>query len=463
VSPTSSEASVFERQFDAVVAALPSLVGPGFEWALEFRAEASDFVRFNHALVRQAGQVRRALATLRLCQDSRHSAQQIALSGELSEDRARVAAALESLVQRMPGLAPDPFGRLETRPVRSRRVERGLGGALAAGPSLGQALTGEAARTLVHDVLTQARGSDLVGLLASGPRARGVANSHGVLHWHEVDGFTLDFSLHHLGRAAKASMHGRDWSAERFAAQFERLQVDHQRLERPACAVQTGRVRAFLAPPAVDALLGLAAWGGFAASDRRSRRSPLQRLVDREVELSPRVTLWDDVRSSDAPAFNADGFERAAPLPLIEHGRDVGACCNTRTAIEFGLEQTGADGEQPEALHMASGELAQEDVLRVLGTGLYVNRLWYLNWSDRQSARSTGMTRFATWWVENGVVRGPVEPVRFDDSLFQMLGANLEALTRDRETIADDSTYDERSLRTACVPGLLINDWRLVS
>ena len=37
-----------------------------------------------------------------------------------------------------------------------------------------------------------------------------------------------------------------------------------------------------------------------------------------------------------------------------------------------------------------------------LDTGIYVNNLWYLNYSDRPAGRITGMTRFATLWVEEG-------------------------------------------------------------
>ena len=41
-------------------------------------------------------------------------------------------------------------------------------------------------------------------------------------------------------------------------------------------------------------------------------------------------------------------------------------------------------------------------VLRTLDTGLYIGNLWYLNFSDRSACRLTGMTRFASFWVEGG-------------------------------------------------------------
>ena len=457
----------FEQQFESLAQAMPKLAGHDAQWSLEFRAEASDFVRLNQGAIRQPGHVRRTLATIRLLEGQRHASRVVALSGEEAEDQSRLARAVAGLRSGLPSLAEDPLCQIETAPSRSRRVER------MASPNGAQGVAqdsrpGDAARAIIEQVVSQTRGLDFVGILAAGPRARGLINSHGVHHWHEVDGYSFDFSLHHdqgelRGRAAKASMHGRTWQADAFAQRLEQLRQDHALLARPARAAPTGNVRAFLMPAAVEALLGLMSWGGFSASDRMARRSPLQRLVEGEVSLSDQISIWDDVRASDASGFNAEGFRRVTPLSLIERGRDAGACCNPRTSIEYGVAHTGADGEQPEALIMAAGEIETQEAMRALGTGLFVNRLWYLNWSDRQSARMTGMTRFATWWVENGEAVGPVDPMRFDDSIYRTFGEALEGLTTGRDMIGDDSTYDERSLKTALVPGALLSSWRLVS
>lgn len=67
---------------------------------------------------------------------------------------------------------------------------------------------------------------------------------------------------------------------------------------------------------------------------------------------------------------------------------------------------------------MAGGSLEQARILEALDTGLYIGNLWYLNYSDMPAARLTGMTRFATFWVENGQIRAPVSTMRFDDSLY---------------------------------------------
>ena len=55
--------------------------------------------------------------------------------------------------------------------------------------------------------------------------------------------------------------------------------------------------------------------------------------------------------------------------------------------------------EAAESIDMAAGELTQDTLLTQLDTGIYINNLWYLNYSDLAACRMTGMTRFATFWV----------------------------------------------------------------
>ena len=70
----------------------------------------------------------------------------------------------------------------------------------------------------------------------------------------------------------------------------------------------------------------------------------------------------------------------------------------------------------------------------------------------------TGMTRFATFWVENGAIVAPVNVLRFDDTLYRLLGSKLEALTVETELLLDADTYGERGLRSARLPGALVSE-----
>jgi predicted Zn-dependent protease len=67
------------------------------------------------------------------------------------------------------------------------------------------------------------------------------------------------------------------------------------------------------------------------------------------------------------------------------------------------------------------------------------------------------MTRFATFWVENGKVVAPVNVLRFDDTLYRMFGVNLEALTAERELLLESNTYGSRMLTSVTLPGALVS------
>jgi predicted Zn-dependent protease len=71
------------------------------------------------------------------------------------------------------------------------------------------------------------------------------------------------------------------------------------------------------------------------------------------------------------------------------------------------------------------------------------------------------MTRFASFWVEDGRIRAPLEVMRFDDSAYRVLGENLEALTRERDLVPDADTYGERSTVSMRTPGALVRDFAL--
>ena len=157
-----------------------------------------------------------------------------------------------------------------------------------------------------------------------------------------------------------------------------------------------------------------------------------------------------------APGFQGEGFVKPPRVTLIEQGWLRDALVSPRSAKEYGLV-ANAGGEGPEALELCPGTLESGAIPGALDTGVYVGNLWYLNFSDRPAGRITGMTRFATFWVERGRIVAPITPMRFDDTIYRMLGENLAELTRERELLPDASTYGERSTSSSHLPGALIS------
>ena len=78
------------------------------QFTLSYAAESSAFVRFNHAKVRQAGQVQQANVGLKLIDDGRHADLQITLSGDPEADLQRLAEGLQQLRETLPLLPQDP-------------------------------------------------------------------------------------------------------------------------------------------------------------------------------------------------------------------------------------------------------------------------------------------------------------------------------------------------------------------
>jgi len=60
--------------------------------------------------------------------------------------------------------------------------------------------------------------------------------------------------------------------------------------------------------------------------------------------------------------------------------------------------------------------------------------------------------------VEDGRIVAPVNVLRFDDTLYRMLGENLEALTNETELLLDSTSYGSRVLSSAALPGALVKE-----
>ncbi|MBU0956625.1 MAG: hypothetical protein KKI09_14455, partial [Spirochaetes bacterium] len=67
------------------------------------------------------------------------------------------------------------------------------------------------------------------------------------------------------------------------------------------------------------------------------------------------------------------------------------------------------------------------------------------------------MTRFACLWVENGSIVGPIKDMRWDESLYNMLGAKLEAVTKERHLQVENMTYEQRAVGGSLLPGILVD------
>lgn len=415
-------------------------------YTTSFAAEESDFVRFNRSAVRHAGCVTQRGLSIDLINGRKHSGGHVSLSGDAEEDLSRIGRLLAMLREQITFLPDDPYLLYSTTGPSTEKRHRGklpdANGALA-------------------EIQRAGRGRDLVGFYAAGPTYAGFANSFGQRNWHESESFSFDWSFYHeTDKAVKASYAGFEWKPQELERIVRRTTEQVVMIAKPARTIDPGSHRVYLAPTALDELIGLLSWGGFSLRAHRNKATPLLRMISEGARLDPRIDVCENTGEGIAPNFGSAGFLRPERVSLIEHGVYRDCLVSARSAAEFGAPTNGASaGEAPESVEVGAGDVSADQVLGVLHTGIYVSNLWYLNFSDRNACRMTGMTRFATFWVQNGVVQAPIRVMRFDETLYRMFGEKLVGLTREREFLLDPGTYGQRSTRSARLPGAIIDDF----
>ena len=435
---------------DLVTAATAGLVGDEVLLA-NISGERTDFIRLNNNHVRQAGSVDQRRLTVDLIEGRRHVAGGITLTGERSTDDARIATLLAQL-------------REQRRHRRRRSVP-----ALQRHPGVDRAhrtrddpRAGRGAERHPHKV---AVGHDLVGIYAAGDTFAGFGNSLGQRNWFQTATFNLDWCFYlEADKAAKNLYAGFDWSDELFERKVDWSTRQLAALGRAPINLTPGEYRTYLAPRAMEELVQLMSYyGAFGRRAHETRQTPLLRMVVDDVALSPMVSIAEDTAGGVAPNFQSAGFIRPDSVPLVVDGRYADTLVSPRSAQEYGVPTNGAgDGEFPESLALAPGTVSAENVSEALGSGLFVGNLWYTNFSDRAACRTTGMTRFATFWIDEGEIVAPVNVLRFDDTAFHLLGDKLEGLTDEAEVLLDASTYVERSTNSNRLPGALVTAMRFV-
>lgn len=437
------ESSALETTFDRLVTALMAELQTEEHLKLQLIGEQSQFVRFNHAKVRQTGCVSDGQLHLTLMQQQRNAFREIPFTGDWETDWQQAQLALADLRQEVPQLPEDPYLVLPQGDATSREAHTG------------ELLPPD---SVVASILPEVEGLDFTGIYAGGLLVRAYADSAGQKHWFSTQSFALDYSLFTPdGQAVKGTFAGNSWDQAAYAAKLAASKQQLVQLGRSPKSIPRGQYRTYLAPEAVADLLSMFSWGAVSEASLQRGGSALGLLQRGEKELSPAFTLIENFEHGLVPRFNDWGEIAPVQLPIIENGKLVNTLINSRTAKEYNKVANGANGREglrsPEIL---PGTLAVSEILQALDTGLYVSNLHYLNWSDRPNGRITGMTRYACFWVENGEVVAPIENLRFDESLYRCLGENLIALTNFQEFIPEVGTYDHRSLGGSWVPGALV-------
>lgn len=428
---------------------------PDEELSLNLSAENSLFVRLNSSMVRQNTLVEQKKVEIIYQRTKRRIYFEFDLTFNLQRDLEFARRLLEQARQEAEASSPDEFIAAFQNNGKSHQVFE------SKKPKPSQ---------IIEALTSGTQGSEFTGLFTFGPVVRANRNHLGQDHWFATEQFFMDYSLYTVNaegenKAVKSNYSGRDWDDKAFQANFQRSLRNLQNLKKASHNLAPGEYRTFLAPAAVNELLNMFSWNGVSLGAHKRGSSAFVDLYDGRQKLSPLFSLRENFTLGLSPRFNSMGEVPAETVDLIRQGELKSFLVSSRTALEAKVPTNFADinswgHEYLRSPEILAGDLNEKDVLAQLGTGLYLSQLHYINWSHVPSARVTGMTRFACFWVEGGEIVSPIKDIRFDDTLFHLFGDRLERLTVETSIEPNVDTYLARQLGGSKVPGALISEMK---
>ncbi|NOT08089.1 MAG: TldD/PmbA family protein [Gemmatimonadales bacterium] len=143
-----------------------------------------------------------------------------------------------------------------------------------------------------------------------------------------------------------------------------------------------------------------------------------------EKLVDERVTIYSDPADPDVPSSPWIGDGRAV-------GRtnwiDRGVVANLYYSRYWAQKQGKPATPFPTNMIMSGGNASLEAMIRDTSRGVLVTRFWYIRFVDPQTLLLTGLTRDATFYVENGQIKHAIKNLRFNESPVIMLN-NIDAL-----------------------------------
>lgn len=210
-------------------------------------------------------------------------------------------------------------------------------------------------------------------------------------------------------------------------AEASKIAIDKALQSRNAKAIEPGKYTVILEPAASAELIRnmLFAMNARQADEGRSflsKKGGGSKIGEKMMD--ERVTIYTDPYNLDVPAspWSGDGQARKK-MDIIKNG----AVANMFYDRYWASQKNVASFPFPGNAIMEGGNASLEDLIKDTKKGILVTRFWYIRPVDPQTQLYTGLTRDATFFVENGKVKHPIKNFRFNESPVIMLN-NVETL-----------------------------------
>lgn len=218
-----------------------------------------------------------------------------------------------------------------------------------------------------------------------------------------------------------------------------------------------GAYEVVLEPKAVAAALTYPAYLGFNGKGHAEGTS-FAHLGEQQWDEG--IDIWDDATDPRAlgDAYDREGTPKRR-LDLVRAGVSVGLAHDRRSATLAGVAPTGssvgsdAEGGYPTDLFLGAGPSSPDQLVAGVGRGLLVTDLWYNRVLDPKTQVVTGLTRNGLFLVEDGAVVGPVENLRYTQSIVAAFGPGRV------RALGNDAQLAGREGGMMCVPSVHLASW----
>ena len=210
-------------------------------------------------------------------------------------------------------------------------------------------------------------------------------------------------------------------------AEASRIAIDKALQSRQAKAIEPGKYTVILEPAASAELIRNMMFNMNARQADEGRSFLAKKgggTKMGEKIMDERVTIYTDPFNLDVPAspWSGDGQARKK-MDIIKNG----TVANMFYDRYWASNKNVAPVPFPGNAIMEGGNASLEDLIKDTKKGILVTRFWYIRAVDPQTQLYTGLTRDATFFVENGKVKHPIKNFRFNESPVIMLN-NVETL-----------------------------------
>ena len=309
---------------------------------LNFDAEQTDFVRFNHAKIRQAGNVDQATLTLSLVYKRKSLNSIIRLSLDYQKDSVLLLRTLYYLRREIPELPQDPYLMYERnlnsldRETKNKPLD---------------------SFNITDSILQGCHSLDMVGILSTGAIMKGFSNSLGQFNWHESQSFNFDWSMYtDTGKAIKQNYSDQVWDQNIFSSLLDESKQKLQVIDNKEQTIQPGEYRVYLSPSALNEIVDMLSWGGFSYKANKIGSSPLHLMMKGEKKLNKIVSFTEDLTNGISPKFHSDGFIKPDTTELIINGEYKSSLISPRSALEYSVNHNAAEYyESPVSINLKEG------------------------------------------------------------------------------------------------------------